>query len=105
MIADETRERMDSQFVTPRADRSGRLLASVRAKGSPTEINVTIGGPDVRYAGWWEFGGDTNSPRGNTQREFIKSGRSLYPAAAYKREEIDALMQAVMEKIERICGG
>jgi hypothetical protein len=104
MIADETRRRMSEQFVTPASERSGRLLGSVKAKHTPTEINVQIGGGDILHAGWWEFGGDTNSPVGNTQREFIPGGRSLYPAAAAKRDEIDVMAMAVVTKIEGILG-
>jgi hypothetical protein len=102
IIARETRARMSDQMVSD--DRTGNLERSIKAKGNRQEINVSIGGSGIPYAGWWEFGGDTKSPLGNTYREFIKEGRSLYPAAAAKREEVEALLLAVLAHIIEVLG-
>lgn len=103
MIERETKTLMAEQMVSD--DRTGRLERSVKGKGTPTQIKVTIGGRNVPYAGWWEFGGWTKSPIGNTHREIIQGGRSLFPTVKEKRPEIYAALDAVARKVaETIVG-
>jgi hypothetical protein len=58
--------------------RSGALAASV----SSEKASVGIGGPDVPYAGWIEFGGRREGRGGGVaSRPYIGRGRYLYPTA------------------------
>ena len=58
---------------------SGRLAGTVRTSGTRTGGNVRMGSKAVPYAGWLDFGGDR--PDGSS-REYLASGRYLFPAAA-----------------------
>lgn len=103
MIAAETRSRMADQMVSD--DRSGRLEGSVKPKGTATSISVTIGNRQTPYAGWWEFGGWTKSPIGDTNREIVQGGRTLYPAVANQRPAIHAMLEGVATKVAKIIAG
>lgn len=102
----EGRSLMRSQLVGD--DLSGKLEGSWKADaGSPTKpwIRVSFGGDDIPYAGWWEFGGTTNSSRGDTTRQFIKAGRSLYVTAAKNAEAIRAGQLKVLDALVAIIAG
>jgi hypothetical protein len=59
----------------------GALAASVRASGYRSGAAVRMGSKSkVPYAGWMEFGGTRHKPHDST-REFIATGRYLWPAA------------------------
>jgi len=53
---------------------SGRLAASVTAAPSSSGAFAGMGGPDVQYAGWIEFGGTRGRP-------YMPEGRYLFPIA------------------------
>jgi hypothetical protein len=57
---------------------SNRLSGDVRVSGTKTGAAVRMGRVAIPYAGWIEFGG--SRPDGST-REFIPTGRYLFPAA------------------------
>jgi hypothetical protein len=70
-----------TRSTLPREDRStdaGGLLDSVRTSGTRTGAAVRMGSPKVPWAGWVEFGG--HRPDGSA-RQFVASGRYLFPAA------------------------
>lgn len=103
MIEQDTRSMMGDQMVT--SDRSGRLERSIKGTGTATEIKVTLGNRSTPYAGWWEFGGFTKSPIGNTNREIVPGGRSLYPSVAKNRTAIYAMLDRVARRVaETIVG-
>ena len=54
--------------------RTGRLAASVTADHDRQGAIVGMGGPNVPYAGWIEFGGTRGRP-------YMPRGRYLYPTA------------------------
>lgn len=61
--------------------RAGWLSSSVRAYSTRTGAGVRVGFPSGPvYAGWVEFGGHRHRPH-HSQREFVKDGRWLFPAA------------------------
>ena len=69
----------------------GALAASVRASGLRSGAAVRMGSKSkVPYAGWMEFGGTRHAPHDST-REFIATGRYLWPSA------VDLAPRAVSE--------
>lgn len=102
-------DRMEGQFVLSRGEkkkshnaRDGSLLKSLRAVSEQRAGVIKEGNARVPYAGWWEFGGTTHSSRGDTSREFIKEGRSVYPALDAKTEEIELEMNHLLARLARI---
>jgi len=82
------------------------LLASVRSRSTQREGRVLAGyGSRVPHAGWWEFGGTTRSPRGNTFRERVPGGRTMYPALADKENEIQRAAEEALNRLVRLLGG
>jgi Bacteriophage HK97-gp10, putative tail-component len=67
------------QAIVPRL--SGALAASVVAGEEGGRPLVGIGGADVPYAGWIEFGGTRGRP-------YVREGRYLYPAALAVEDEL-----------------
>jgi len=84
-------ERAPSRWNAP-----GRLAGSVRTSGTRTGAAVRMGRATVPYAGWIEFGG--SRPDGS-QREFIPSGRYLWPAAQGLANEAAALYSQAIGQI------
>jgi hypothetical protein len=69
---------------------TGRLAASAGAEPAEHGASVTLGGSDVPYAGWIEFGGTRGRP-------YVPMGRTLYPAA----EESKNLFEQTGDKLAR----
>lgn len=94
---------MYMEMVLPRRDRTGRLEGSVKIQtgGSPLEQTLVVGGgvTDVAYGGWWEFGGDNKSPRGERYRDFIREGRTIFPTIKRLRPKTDAIFERVAKKL------
>jgi phage gpG-like protein len=62
--------------------RSGALAASVTSGREDEKAIVGMGGSNVPYAGWIEFGGSRRGRGGGlAERAYIGRGRYLYPAA------------------------
>lgn len=59
---------------------AGRLAGDVRTSGTKTGAAVRMGRKTIPYAGWVEFGGRRTKPH-ESEREFVPSGRYLFPAA------------------------
>jgi hypothetical protein len=57
---------------------TGNLAGTVRTSGTRTGGSVRMGRASVPWAGWVEFGG--SRPDGS-EREYIPTGRYLFPAA------------------------
>jgi hypothetical protein len=67
--------------VLPRAGpNAGRLAADVRVSGNKTGATVRVGRKSIPYAGWVEFGGTRHAPH-DSSREFIPTGRYIFPSA------------------------
>jgi hypothetical protein len=61
---------------------TGALAASIVSEPGKDSALVGMGGPDVPYAGWIEFGGAREGRGGGVaERPYIARGRYLYPAA------------------------
>lgn len=103
MIELDTRDLMADQMVSD--ERTGKLEGSIKGTGTATQIKVTVGGRNIPYAGWWEFGGSTKSPIGDTNREIVPGGRSLYPAFVRNREAIYGMLDGVARKVAQTIVG
>ena len=77
---------------------AGRLRRSVRAGRVRTGATIRIGTKAVPYAGWVEFGGRRHSPH-YSEREFVKDGRYIFPAA---RNEGPEAVQRYTDEIQKI---
>ena len=61
---------------------TGALAGSVTAELHDDAVAVGIGGDDVPYAGWIEFGGDREGKHGAiASRPYVETGRYLFPTA------------------------
>jgi hypothetical protein len=61
---------------------SGALAASIGVERDGDDVLAVMGGEDVPYAGWIEFGGVREGRGGGqAERDYISEGRYLYPAA------------------------
>jgi hypothetical protein len=72
----------NTRAALPRGERTtGQLQGDVRVSVTRTGAGVRMGRKSVPYAGWVEFGGTRREPHA-TSREYVSSGRYLFPAAA-----------------------
>jgi phage gpG-like protein len=83
------------------AVQTGRLQKSLRARSSQREGIVVLGSARLPYAGWWEFGGKV--PHGPS-KQFIPTGRALFPAAKERNPEIMAEMERIVDGLARKAG-
>ena len=80
-IVPATRSRLpQSDRPKSASHRPGRLAGSVRPSSYRSGAGVRMGSKAVPYAGWVEFGGTRHDPW-ESEREFVASGRYLFPAA------------------------
>jgi hypothetical protein len=104
LVGADQRKLMKKKIKLPLADRTGSLLQSayVNTAGKLAEVGIRgEGAGGVRYYGWWEFGGDNQSPRGASYREYLSTGRTLYPALGMNQAKIRTLMEAAAAKIAK----
>jgi hypothetical protein len=79
---------------------TGRLAGDVRVTASRTGAAVRMGRKSVPYAGWVEFGGTRKRPH-LSEREYVRTGRYLFPAA---RGLAERSAQLYAEGLERVLG-
>jgi hypothetical protein len=60
--------------------RSGRARSSIRASSTQDKVRVTAGGKKAPHYPWLDYGGEGRRRGRPPARQFIKSGRFLYPA-------------------------
>lgn len=107
MIVNETMKRMNRQFKLPRSERTGALAMSVFTSAQPVLgsgmhgqliLIGGIGGDDIPYAGWWEYGyeKDVHPP---PFRLFAPRGRTLYPAIRKLFPKIRATYEGVADLV------
>jgi hypothetical protein len=66
------------QNVLPRD--SGRLAGSLRTHQAGDRVRLAMGGPELPYAGWIEFGGIREGGRGSwAERPYLPHGRYFWP--------------------------
>lgn len=81
-----------------RTHRPDALRMDIRASGTKTGGSVRMGRKTIAYAGWVEFGG--SRPDGST-REYLPSGRYLFPAA---RTDAARAAQAYSDALTKLFG-
>lgn len=82
------------------ARRSGKAASSIKAGSSQRAAVIKVGGQKAPYFPWLEWGGRVGR-RKQVKRPFIPEGRTIYPTAADKREE---LVHDLDELIVRLAG-
>lgn len=103
ILVPEIRSRMSGLI---KRDAGHGLLRSVRAISTQTSGRVQVGYPrSVEHAGWWEFGGDTHSPRGGVVRERVPGGRTVYPTWSAKSGDVRRAMEGVVNQIASMIDG
>lgn len=83
--------------------RSGRAIASVKARSSQREARVAIGGARAPYVPWLDYGGKTG-PNRSVVRPFIREGRYLYPALTRERDELQKILEAGLVELATGAG-
>ncbi|HEV2784699.1 MAG TPA: hypothetical protein VGX25_35390 [Actinophytocola sp.] len=89
-------------WAQPRvARKSGRAARSIRATSTPQHGKVSGYGARVPYGPWLDFGGRVGKKR-SVRREFIPSGRYIYPGYAANVDQIeDELLGQLVAVVEQ----
>ena len=91
-----------TRSALPHSDRrtpdAGQLAGSVRTSGTRTGAAVRMGSKQVPWAGWVEFGGQRYRPF-HSQRDYVKDGRYLFPAARGLAERSASLYSDALERV------
>jgi hypothetical protein len=82
---------------------TGAASGSVKASSTRTAARVRAGGARVPYFGFLDYGGNVGR-YGSTQREFIKSGRHIYPAFDRNRDAVAESLNEGLIDIARAAG-
>jgi hypothetical protein len=92
-------------YAEPRFPRkTGRAVATLKAKSSQREARIGLGSKRAPYAPWLDFGGQGRVKGRPPAREFIKSGRYVYKGLEVHRDEITDLMTAGLHALARDAG-
>lgn len=83
----------------PDALRTGKLGSSFKHEVDGRNVFVTFGGEESPQRFWWEWGGSTHSPRGNTDRPMPKGGRTVFPAWRSVKKGLTARAEAELKAI------
>lgn len=90
------RARMDTTFVLPRSQRTGKLREDLHVSSGAGELTIRFGESQPQ-AGWWEFGGNSMTPP--PPRERVPEGRTLYPTLRAQRPDIALRMDLLLTKL------
>jgi hypothetical protein len=81
--------------------RSGRAAASLRARSTQKLARVAGGGNRAPHYPWLDFGGRVGRNR-SVEREFIKSGRYIYPSLARNQKRFEEVAtKALIDVVQR----
>lgn len=84
--------------------RTGRAVASVKARSSQREARVAIGGRKAPYMPWLDFGGEGKRPGRPSARPFITKGRYLYAGLDATRDEVTEIMSEGLAALATSAG-
>jgi hypothetical protein len=114
--AEDSAKRLGDTIRRAQPTDSGQLARSVNVTPKRDQIEVTLGGPGLPYAGWIEFGGSRATARTGAGlsraglrmarsagllsggRPFVKTGRTIYPAIKALRAEHEKRTAADLER-------
>jgi hypothetical protein len=82
---------------------TGALGATFRRTVRQDSYTLEFGGNEPQKY-WWEWGGSTRSPRGNTERKRMKSGRTVFPAWRAIKKDVKAEAEETLEDLNRNTG-
>jgi phage gpG-like protein len=92
-------------WARPRMPRkSGRAVASLKARSSQRESRVALGGTKAPYAPWLDFGGQGRVHGRPPKRPFIKDGRYLYQGLKARRLDVTKAMADGVAELAREAG-
>lgn len=93
------------KYATDRMPRrTGRAVASLKARSSQRQARVALGGNRAPYAPWLDFGGQGRIKGRPAERTFVKGGRYVYPGLAANRDEITEVMSSALTDLARTAG-
>jgi hypothetical protein len=84
--------------------RSGRAIASVKARSSQRQARVVIGGSRAPYVAWLDFGGEGRRKGRPAARPFIKEGRYTYKGLRVRRDDITEVMARGLAELAKSAG-
>jgi hypothetical protein len=84
--------------------RSGRAIASVKARSSQREARVAIGGARAAYVPWLDFGGEGRRPGRPGRRPFLREGRYTYKGLRVHRDDITQIMADGLTELAKSAG-
>lgn len=114
--SEDSAKRLADTIRSAQPTLSGSLRSSVRVTPRRDQIEVTLGGPGLPYAGWIEFGGARAtaatgaglSRRGlrlarsagllSGGRPYVKTGRTIYPSLKALRSEHERRTAAEIDR-------
>jgi hypothetical protein len=82
---------------------TGAAASSIRASSTRTSARVRAGGSKVPYYGFLDYGGNVGI-NGSVHREFIKTGRYLYPAFDRNRDAVAETLNDGLVKVAEDSG-
>lgn len=94
----------------PRVPRkTGAAAASIRAMSSQRESRVAAGGKKAPYFPWLDYGGRVGRGRvgqnsGSVHRDFIKTGRYIFPAYEQERANVQKLAEKRLAELATSTG-
>jgi hypothetical protein len=90
------------QHTMPR--RTGRAIASVKARSSQREARVAVGGSRAPYVPWLDFGGEGRRKGRPGRRPFISEGRYTYKGLRVHHDDITDIMSAGLTELAKSSG-
>lgn len=103
MVGNEAASIVSARAQSRVARQSGRAQRSIKANSTRTLSRVKGGGPKQPYYPWLEFGGRVGKRR-SIKREFIKSGRYIYPSYAAKKADVQDKLTVGMRRLAAAQG-
>jgi hypothetical protein len=84
--------------------RTGRAIASVKARSSQREARIAVGGTRAPYVPWLDFGGQGRRKGRPTARPFITEGRYTYKGLRVHHDDITEIMSAGLTELAKSAG-
>lgn len=83
--------------------RTGKAAGTIKPKSTRLESRVSGGSKRVPWFAFIDFGGRVGKHK-SVRRQFIKSGRYLWPAYADNREKVQEILVASMVQLAQDAG-
>lgn len=103
-VALNTASELLISWAKPRVPRkTGKAAGSLKVRSSQRTARVAAGGQRAPWFPWLDFGGAVGR-NDATKREFIKTGRYIYPGLEHNRDEITEQMAKALTDLAREVG-